>query len=764
MVEPKTKTEKFLDSMRNLILRPLAVFSLSFYIISCVLFTVGGAFMLIPSAVFFVFSAVFAVLSYIKRKNVIISSTHFVVFMLLSGIAFGFLSSYINFEARLSGYLDYDGRTVEISGHVEEVTVSKPYMGVYVIETDSFDGKEKSLKIKLTADAGLDRGDRVSGSISVTALCDSRGRPTADGKMLLPDGIMLKGESEDLKYDGLYSFPLFSRFTDMRYRLTAYLTNTLGDERGGLASALLSGDRSRLPESLHRDFKRLGISHVIAISGMHLSVICGVALFITKHLNAYLRYAVQCAVVLFYMFFTGFTSSVVRAGIMVLIACLAFFVRREADMITGIGIAVLTICIFDPFAPGDVALQLSAAAVMAIALAMGTAKKKDLVPEKRRGFFGRLQHTVISSLFVSFAVIIFLLPLEYYYYGCISPFAPISSLVMTFMASVLLWLLPFLLISIPLPLLNRAIGFVISLICDGIFYVSGVLSRIPDICVTIIFPFSAVLCFFAFAAFIVFSVTRKKVRLISGIVCLCLFLSLIFGGYAYTFSHRGIQLIYPSNHLKNDAVTFLFDEKATVIDVSDGNLPNIAEAASFPGDALYTEIENIVITHLHNTCKSSLPSILSENIVRNLYIPYTDEYSLLCDDIRNICDGHQVKLHVFRPGDELSLTENVSFHLYEYEYIKRSVQPMVRFDLQLSDTLFTYLSSSYSELHPEEKIDADIVFLGDHGPLYKKDVVLDLSSVTAVTAFGGAKPYYHGTLNDSPFYVLQNGRLIPLNK
>ncbi len=745
MTFPETRTEKALYSLRGVILRPLAVFSLSFFTVSCILFNIGGGSMLLPSLFFFILSALFAAFSLIKRSRKIISGTFAAAFALAFGIGCAFLFSYVTYTTRLAPYLDLDGQTVPFSGHVEEVSYSKPYTGVYVMETDRLGTKDERIRIELNAGGGFVRGDVIRGNAEIKLPYNENGKPTGFGKALLADSIVLQAYSEDTHLAGTYTFPFFGKLRDIRSRLTSYLVDMLGADNGGFSAALILGDRSYLPARVQRDFKRLGVSHILALSGMHLAVICSLLYFLTKPLNAYIRCAIQSGFVLFYMIFTGFSPSVARAGIMLLVASLAVLLKRKSDMVTSIGIAVTVITLIDPFAPGDVGLQLSAGAVMAIALATGRAKKRELKPLKHTAFLSpkRVLKAALSAVFISLAVIIFLLPLEYLYYSSVSPLAPFSSLVLSFFSSVLLWLLPLVFLFGPLPYLGDAIIFIVSRLCGAVFGISSTLSRIPEVCVTIKYPFAPVLIALAFISFIVFAVTRKKVRLVSALMCLSFFLTLVGGGYAYTRKVRSDEMIVTSNHQKNDTVSVLCGGKASVIDVSDGQLPNISGGLSLTKDCSYTEIEALVLTHLHNYYRTTLKTVFDEHIVRELYVPYTGEYEGLILQLRELCREYAVGFYAFIPGDVLTFD---SFELTTcgYGHLSRSVQPMVRFDLSARDKKFIYLSSSYSELCPGETLCADAVFLGDHGPLYKKDVDLDLSRAPNIIFYDAAQPFFGG--------------------
>ncbi|MDD6095631.1 MAG: ComEC/Rec2 family competence protein, partial [Clostridia bacterium] len=549
-----------LDSWKNVILRPLALFSLSFFLVSCAVVPVGGARLLLPSAVFLVLSAVFALLSLIFVKNRKALRSFFAVFMLFFGIFSALFSSYLNFTKNIEPYIALDGKEVYFSGTVTDIIYSKPYAALYTVRTDTLEGKVCAVNTYLYGEHGFDLGDKVRAKAKITALTDVNGAPTEEGRYGYSDGIVISAEATETEYTGSTGFDLSRAAKNIRSYVSEKLMSVLGDRSGGFCAALITGDRSHLPADIHRDFKALGISHILALSGMHLSVICTLIYALTKHLSIHIRRLSVACVVVFYMLLTGFSPSVTRAGIMLLTALFANMLRRGGDMVTSIGIAAFLICIIDPFAPGDVGLQLSVAAVFAIALATGAAKRKEpkkgTVREKGlRYSMKRFAKAALSALYVCVCVNIFLLPLEWLYFAFISPAAPFVSVIISFLATLLLFLLPFLILSFPVAALSAAIAFPVKLLCKTIFLICAGLSDIPNITVSILYPGALFMCIVAVLAFIVFAVTKKRVKAVSGIVCIAVFFALVGGGYIYSALTGERALIDYINCGKSDAVT-----------------------------------------------------------------------------------------------------------------------------------------------------------------------------------------------------------------
>ena len=146
------------------------------------------------------------------------------------------------------------------------------------------------------------------------------------------------------------------------------LINLSNKESGGLLAALLLGERDCLPIGTKVDFARIGISHVLALSGMHLAIL---VIGLSKLLAFFgvgkkTRTLISIIFTLFYMTLTGFSVSVTRAGVMLICSSLLFLLSRTKDSMTSLFIAVTLIVISSPYSIYDTSLWLSAFATLGI--------------------------------------------------------------------------------------------------------------------------------------------------------------------------------------------------------------------------------------------------------------------------------------------------------------------------------------------------------------------------------------------------------------
>ncbi len=126
---------------------------------------------------------------------------------------------------------------------------------------------------------------------------------------------------------------------------------------------LLLGDRSYLDTGTRELFSDAGLSHILALSGMHVAIIAGIImwlLFPINFLGLYrYRLLVSTMLLVVYAFLAGCAPSTVRATIMALTVMIALFLERKNSAWNALLLATFVILLFSPLSVADVGLQLS---------------------------------------------------------------------------------------------------------------------------------------------------------------------------------------------------------------------------------------------------------------------------------------------------------------------------------------------------------------------------------------------------------------------
>lgn len=251
-------------------------------------------------------------------------------------------------------------------------------------------------------------------------------------------------------------FSLRERLWQLRCRLSQELDTIFETEDAAILKAMLLGDKSGLSADIKEIYKESGIMHILAISGLHISVL-GMGLYRILHRLHFPRKfsAVLCGIVMvLYGIMAGMPVSAVRAITMFLFQLAAGWKGRTYDMQTALAVSAVLLLIEQPLYLLNAGFLLSFFAAASIALL-----KPRLVPPIKETLMERGISQIkdmprsLDNLATSLSILFFTLPVQLSFYYEISVYAPIFNLlVLPFVGAVLaaglgalsaMWLLPF---------------------------------------------------------------------------------------------------------------------------------------------------------------------------------------------------------------------------------------------------------------------------------------------------------------------------------
>lgn len=205
----------------------------------------------------------------------------------------------------------------------------------------------------------------------------------------------------------------------------------------GFLQALLLGDKSELNREFQQNFTISGLSHILAVSGMHVALVfAGVALLVKLLPNHHflfrlLKFLLPCAMIWAFVWLSGAGASSVRAGIMCTFVQAGVLVRRPTNSLNLLGLAGLLICIPDPASWFNAGFQLSFLAVAGILLWNPIFSKP--IPE---GWKGKL----LEGIPVSLSAQITTTPVSLYYFGQFPVWFLLTNLVAVPLSTLLMYL------------------------------------------------------------------------------------------------------------------------------------------------------------------------------------------------------------------------------------------------------------------------------------------------------------------------------------
>lgn len=216
-----------------------------------------------------------------------------------------------------------------------------------------------------------------------------------------------------------------------RYAVMTVMSQSGPEDVVGLLAGLAFGFKENIPDDIEYNFRQTGVSHLLAVSGLHVALLSHALLLLFGFLKLPRRAAslVTAVGVLFFMALTGFPPSVMRAGIMCILLLLGLMLGREPDSLNSLGFAVFAITLFNPYAVNDAGLLLSFSATFGL---LTLYPRFSLLYRglKSRGVFYRVLTIPLDAAAVTVAATIPTLPVILLTFGRVSIISPLANLLM----------------------------------------------------------------------------------------------------------------------------------------------------------------------------------------------------------------------------------------------------------------------------------------------------------------------------------------------
>ena len=243
-----------------------------------------------------------------------------------------------------------------------------------------------------------------------------------------------------------------------------YILNVLKENCSDRGYRFLSGvflGRKELLGEEREIFSNAGVSHLLAISGLHLGLTSLILFFVLKFFNLRFRASLIISLVFlyFYTFLTGASSSTLRAVTMYSVFAFGFLFKRKTNVLNSLALAGFIALFLDSSSLFAIGFQLSFISVFAIILSF---KVFNVKPVKIVAL-----HYLKQIFFCSFFVTLFLTPLVSYYFGKIYILSIFYNVVLIPFFTFIL-VINFLLLSLsPFRFLAQSLGEVLSLFISG---------------------------------------------------------------------------------------------------------------------------------------------------------------------------------------------------------------------------------------------------------------------------------------------------------
>lgn len=204
-----------------------------------------------------------------------------------------------------------------------------------------------------------------------------------------------------------------SRFSQMRLAVMGLFGKVFAEPDAGILVAMMVGDRGMIPRDITTSFQQSGITHILSISGFHVSLIAGVLMLVLLRLPfpSWLQYCVVLTVLWMYIIAIGLQGAAVRAGVFWTLLMVAYRAHALMGLSTVIILTVACLFAVDPLLARSIGFQLSVMAVAGIGIAAVMSRRLHVSPTLR---------PFVASLIVSLGATVTTLPLTAYYFGSFS--------------------------------------------------------------------------------------------------------------------------------------------------------------------------------------------------------------------------------------------------------------------------------------------------------------------------------------------------------
>lgn len=280
----------------------------------------------------------------------------------------------------------------------------------------------------------------------------------------------------------------------LRRKILETLEEVLPPDTAMFAKALLIGDTSDLDYETKTDFTVSGIRHIVAVSGLHVSILFALVNFSVRK-RRFLSVLIGFPVLALFAAVTGFTPSVSRACIMSGLMLTAALVNREYDGPTALSFAGLILLLVNPLVIASVSYQLSFASVAGIFLFSTPIRKwlLSLAPEKAPG---KLYRYAAASVSITLGATVLTVPFCAVYFGTVSLAAVLTNLLVLWVVVIIfyglmalcllhgIWSTGALLLGKILSVLIRYVLLTAKIIAD--FPLSAVYTRSPYIVIWLV--------------------------------------------------------------------------------------------------------------------------------------------------------------------------------------------------------------------------------------------------------------------------------------
>lgn len=652
------------------------------------------------------------------------------------------------------------GSTATVSARVLDYPETQDgYAALYVRLTEA--DMPRCRVLLYDYDSGLD-GLRPGDEIRITAeFVTAREFYGELSDRYTSEGIFLRGRvTEGCERTGRWRFAFLCFPKELARLVKEQVDACFPGDMAPLMKALLTGDKGDYykQDSLYTAMSVAGLSHIVAVSGMHVAFIISVLSLATgrRRRTAF----IGVPLILVFMAMVGFTPSVVRAGIMQALLLAAPVLRRENDAPTSLSAALLLLLIINPESVGSVSLQLSFAAMAGIILITprlyGALTRDGDGSRRLKGKWWAGPVKAVCVLFASsVGAIVFTTPLAALHFGYVPLYSVLANLLCIWaMTGAFVLGYAVCLLGLLSPLAGGALGWLAAWLPRYTAAVVKLIAALPWAALYTANNLAAWWLVFAYAVFIAAWLAKGRdgfrpvIPVCACVVTFCLVTILTSLGQ----KDEGLS-VTAIDVGQGQSIAVLTENGTALIDCGGVSSPQNAgdAAAEYLLSNGRNRVDVLVLTHLHTDHVNGVPRLLSRLEVERLVLPEDCEDSGYLDDILSACEAQGTEVYYIAENTDITLD---SLRMTVYAPLGSGDENERGLIIYGDYGDFEFLITGDAGTEVEELFlafyepgDIELLVAGHHGSKYSTGEEL-LDAVTPEVAFisvGSANSYGHPT-------------------
>lgn len=529
---------------------------------------------------------------------------------------------------------ELDGQTVTMTLRAKGYSAATDY-GVAIDGTIEVDGWEYNTRLYLNEPEDVTPGDLIIGQFHLQITTDGgEQRATyhqGEGIFLLAyqQGVYQLVPGEKVAWG---DYPVI-----LRQSITELLEQIFPKDTAAFAKALLLGDTTSLDYETDTAFKISGIRHVVAVSGLHISILFS-AVYLFSGKRRWLTALLGTPVVLLFAAVAGFTPSVIRACMMQILMMLAMLFEREYDPPTALSFSALVMLTANPLTITSVSFQLSVGCMAGILLFSCRIRgwilsNKCWGEVKGNGLKVRLKRWFAGSVSVTLGAMVMTAPLSAWYFGTVSLVGILTNLLT-------LWAISYIFYGIMLACILGGVWFSVGqgiawMVAWGIRYVQLMANLLAGLPLSAVYTKSVyivawlVFCYVLIAVFLLGH--KKHPGILAGCVMLGLCTALLVSWLEPLMGECRVTVLDVG---QGQCILLQSEGKNYLVDCGGNSGKNAAdEAAETLLSQGISRLDGMILTHYDADHSGGAEYLMSRVDTDSVFVPNTVDENTVGTDI-----------------------------------------------------------------------------------------------------------------------------------